>query len=132
MPSTVTLTSNTNSSGACTVINILQDNLEEGAETFNVIIVPATASQAVVVEERSTALVTIEELCESLAAPLNGSVDDSTRTIGTVANYSCDDQFLLSGDVQRTCLVNGTWSGDAPDCLGNKKKKETANTSFYT
>ena len=123
IPSTVSLTNSTPPSGVCTVINIIQDNLEEGVETFNVTITSPFSSQAVVVDGRGSAQVLIVELCEALSPPDNGNVDDATRAIGTVATYSCEEEFVLSDDSQRSCQANGTWSGEAPICLlGNKFK----------
>ena len=37
---------------------------------------------------------------------------------GTVATYSCADGYELVGEERRTCLVDGTWRGDEPQCVG--------------
>ena len=39
-------------------------------------------------------------------------------TGGTVATYSCADGYELVGDKNRTCLVDGTWTGVEPQCTG--------------
>ena len=68
-------------------------------------------------------------MCQTLSAPENGQIGYSTSvaseaTYGTIATYSCDLGFGLSGgeDV-RTCegdgfSLNGMWSGDTPTCEG--------------
>ena len=57
--------------------------------------------------------------CAELTDPANGNVDvtDGTNT-GSVATYSCDDGYTLSGSETRTCEEGGLWSGDAPVCEG--------------
>ena len=37
-------------------------------------------------------------------------------TGGTVATYSCADGYELVGEENRTCLVDGTWTGAEPQC----------------
>ena len=39
-------------------------------------------------------------------------------TGGTVATYSCADGYELVGEEKRTCLVDGTWTGTEPQCIG--------------
>ncbi|XP_064384964.1 uncharacterized protein LOC135333878 isoform X2 [Halichondria panicea] len=66
--------------------------------------------------------------CPDLSDPANGQVTFATDTIvpydfDTVATYSCDIGFGLSGDVMRTCggdglSPNGVWSGTEPICGG--------------
>ena len=117
VPLTVTLTSMTPSSGACSVINILPDSTEEGRETFNI---SMTSAQAVVAEGRGTAQVLIVDACSSLCSPDNGTVNVSSRTVGSIAMYSCNAGFLISGDPQRNCQADGRWSGQAPICILGK------------
>ncbi len=53
-----------------------------------------------------------------------GHVGNASRQIdvfqyGASVNYSCNTGFiLLSGDVRRTCIANGNWSGSPPVCQG--------------
>ena len=107
----------TPSSGACSTINILPDSIEEGRETFNVSI---TNAQTIVAEGRGTAQVLIVDFCASLPALENGNVGVSNRTVGSVAMYSCDSGFLISGNPQRNCQADGLWSGQAPLCILGK------------
>ena len=54
--------------------------------------------------------------CPDLYDPLNGQVTVSGFTLDAVANYSCDEGYILNGDAQRICLGNRTWSGTEPTC----------------
>ena len=40
---------------------------------------------------------------------------------GSVLSYQCGDGYTLVGSTNRTCLSDGSWSGEVPDCqpLGN-------------
>ena len=116
MPSSITLTSTTPASGACSTINIPQDAIEEGREMFSVTVTAGARAQ--VVDGRGTAQVLIVDGCGSLPPPENGNVDASTTTVGSVATYSCSNGFLISGDSQRNCQMDGFWSGSAPTCSG--------------
>lgn len=44
------------------------------------------------------------------------SVGPANRTVNSKATYICDDDYLLKGNVERLCLMNGTWSGENPIC----------------
>ena len=83
---------------------------------FSVTVTAGTRAQ--VVDGHGTAQVVIVDSCDPLPPPENGNVDASITTIGSVATYSCNNGFLLSGDSQRICQMNGFWSGSAPTCLG--------------
>ena len=74
--------------------------------------------QPVMIEGGGSASLLIVELCEELAAPMNGSVNVPAREIGSVATYSCDNGFSIDCDPQRTCQADLQWSGEAPTCLG--------------
>ena len=56
--------------------------------------------------------------CGLLLNPVNGKVTSTKTTIGSVANYSCDSGFVLTGFSSRICEVNASWSGNAPVCEG--------------
>lgn len=63
-------------------------------------------------------------LCPELSAPLNGQVaTGQLLSVGVVANYSCDNGYILVGDVNRRCEdmnrgTSGIWSGSMPECEG--------------
>ena len=62
----------------------------------------------------------LEILCPGLDAPANGTVDVPSRTVGSMATYSCDDGFrLVDGSTTRTCEENGQWTGLQPTCEGD-------------
>ena len=54
--------------------------------------------------------------CPELLNPANGRVSVTGLTFGSIANYTCDSGFTLSGDAQRSCTAGGFWSGSAPVC----------------
>ena len=55
--------------------------------------------------------------CSSLDDPLNGHVELSNTTVGSTANYTCNQGYILSnGNSTRTCEANGVWSGSPPSC----------------
>ena len=54
--------------------------------------------------------------CGSLPSLDRGEVIQTSTTIGSVANYSCNDRHDLVGVDQRTCLANGAWSDSPPTC----------------
>ena len=60
--------------------------------------------------------------CGSLADPANGDVSlSSGTTFNSVATYSCSDGYnLVDGDMMRTCLASGSWSGTPSNCTGFK------------
>ena len=53
--------------------------------------------------------------CSSLLAPANGDVTWNGLRSGSIATYTCDVHYQLTGDETRTCL-NRTWSGQEPTC----------------
>ena len=54
--------------------------------------------------------------CGPLSNPVNGKVAFTKTTVSSVANYSCDSGFNLTGPSSRMCEVNAFWSGGAPIC----------------
>ena len=46
----------------------------------------------------------------------NGQVTVTTNGSVTVASFTCDVDYTLSGDNTRTCTTTGTWRGSAPEC----------------
>ena len=55
-------------------------------------------------------------MCPELDRPNNGSVQYSNVVVGSMAEYSCDEGFLLIGVTTRVCQIDGIWSENAPSC----------------
>ena len=54
-----------------------------------------------------------------LPTPLNGTVSHPTRTVGSVATYTCDTDFaIVGGDETRMCGATSAWDGEELDCSG--------------
>ena len=63
--------------------------------------------------------------CIILTALSNGMIgyNMGTRTVNTVATYTCNRGYTLNGDTTRTCGSDGMWSGSPPVC---QRKEYTA------
>ena len=48
-------------------------------------------------------------------SPENGDVNFNTTTFGSVVTYSCAENFVLVGDEERLCKLEG-WTGSNPTC----------------
>ena len=61
-------------------------------------------------------------ICSPLTSPDNGLVEiklaNGEIDIGTTANYSCAEGYVLFGTKIRVCLGSGEWSGSEPQCRG--------------
>ena len=60
------------------------------------------------------------EVCDTLANPENGQVMLTSRTVGSVATYSCGVGYNLFGSVSRMCQMGSgrlEWSDSEPTCL---------------
>ena len=57
-------------------------------------------------------------VCPSLSPLTNGivSYNDLTLGLNTMATYTCDTGYTLTGDTTRTCGSDGVWSGFDPLC----------------
>ena len=52
------------------------------------------------------------------SAPANGTVSDTSVTYQGQVNYGCNTGYQIgSGDAQRTCQADGTFSGAQPTCI---------------
>ena len=58
--------------------------------------------------------------CGSLDNPGNGVVSFTATTYNSVATYSCNTGYTLTGDDMRTCQSSGVWSGSEPTCTGKQ------------
>ena len=47
-----------------------------------------------------------------------GSVDFTTTTVGSLAQYTCQEDAMLVGMSVLECLPSDMWSGTAPRCIG--------------
>ena len=47
---------------------------------------------------------------------VNGNIDFTTTSLGSVATYTCNPGDILQGNPRRTCEQNGQWSGSPPTC----------------
>ncbi|XP_053405169.1 CUB and sushi domain-containing protein 1-like [Mercenaria mercenaria] len=54
--------------------------------------------------------------CGSLPNPKNGSVFSTDTTFGHYAEYTCNTGFILLGNSNRKCQLDGTWTGTGPTC----------------
>ncbi len=60
--------------------------------------------------------------CGTPPKPDNGRVDVEKTTFQSKATYSCGPNYRLDGDMERSCLAEGTWSGSLPTCQCVQKK----------
>ncbi len=74
--------------------------------------------------------------CGVPANPANGTVSAPVTTYNSIASYSCNNGYNLSGVATRKCQSDATWSGTAPtcvclvgtnDCTGNVSRTCDAN-----
>ena len=49
--------------------------------------------------------------------PDNGQVNESGFEPGSIATYTCNSGYSLSGQPKRECQNDGEWDGDAPTCI---------------
>lgn len=57
-----------------------------------------------------------EITCDDPDVTENVVVDAGTRSVGTVAQFSCTKGRYLVGNGTRVCLKHGQWSGKSPIC----------------
>jgi hypothetical protein len=54
--------------------------------------------------------------CYQPAGILNGRVNATYTIWGSIASYTCDSGYSMTGSFTRTCQSDGTWSGTPPTC----------------
>ena len=54
--------------------------------------------------------------CETLVAPANGGVSETTARYPFTVGYHCDAGYELTGSSSRSCLMTTAWSDSAPTC----------------
>jgi len=63
------------------------------------------------------------DFCSSLEAPENGAVAYSPAggplyDVDTVATFTCNMGYMVTGDATRVCTSGTVWSGSSPTCQG--------------
>ena len=66
---------------------------------------------------------TISGPCFDLPPLMNGVIAydaglTDSRPLNTIATFTCDNGYTLTGGNFRQCLNDGTWSASAPTCQG--------------
>ena len=66
---------------------------------------------------------TISGTCYDLPPLMNGGITytnglTDSRPINTIATFTCDNGYTLTGGGVRACQNDGTWSGTAQTCQG--------------
>ncbi len=63
-------------------------------------------------------------ICPNLPVPTNGAVmySDTTmpRAVDSMATYTCNPGYQVTGLMVRTCTVSGWSTGDDPVCIGEE------------
>ena len=79
-----------------------------------------------------------ETTCNDLSEVANGNVSyynsgsSNRRLVNAVATYSCNSGYSLEGGENRTCEVDGDWSGTAPTCVGKCLLHTCMHLSFLS
>ena len=58
----------------------------------------------------------VEITCPQPTAPSHGGVQNGGVSYRSVATYTCDQGYHISGSTQRTCQISGDWDGTQPTC----------------
>ncbi len=66
---------------------------------------------------------TISGTCSDLPPLMNGGItyeagSDNSRPVNTIATFTCDNGYTLTGGSFRACQNDRTWSGTTPTCRG--------------
>ncbi|XP_068102447.1 sushi domain-containing protein 2 isoform X2 [Hyperolius riggenbachi] len=59
--------------------------------------------------------------CGWLEPPKNGKKNGTSYLVNFKVTFSCNKGYLLSGSSSRTCLQDGTWSGETSHCVSAMK-----------
>ena len=59
--------------------------------------------------------------CQPLTVPDNGMINcslggDGKPGVGDTCTFTCNDGYELTGSVNRSCQIDGTWSGTETNC----------------
>ena len=55
--------------------------------------------------------------CDEPVVPANGSINSTGSMESDTVTYFCNEGYNLSGNANRTCQSNGSWSGILPECI---------------
>ena len=55
--------------------------------------------------------------CDEPRNLTNGGKVSNGNTEGDTVTYFCNEGYNLTGDANRTCQSNGSWSGIQPECI---------------
>ena len=64
----------------------------------------------------TTQLYRATEFCDNPLPLSNGRVSVLATRTGQVAQYSCNDGYVLQGVSSRECAPNGKWKNSTPNC----------------
>jgi len=67
--------------------------------------------------------------CPPLGNLKHGLVHGQQYWEGKHISFSCNPGYWLKGSTERYCLMNGTWSGVQPSCIGMKIQSSILQTS---
>ncbi|XP_065918601.1 sushi, von Willebrand factor type A, EGF and pentraxin domain-containing protein 1-like isoform X2 [Dysidea avara] len=115
----ITNTISPGDTSAVVSIPIIDDNLVERNEVFDVVLQLQGNEVTIGDFERANVIIDDNDVvnCGEPDTPSNGGVSYTITTEGSTVVYSCDPGFVLCGDENRTCLSTGMWSGSVPDCI---------------
>ena len=60
-------------------------------------------------------------VCEKPVSINNGNVEYGGTVMGSVATYTCHEDYELQGMNESKCLHNERWDGKVPVCIPGKK-----------
>nr|XP_046241528.1 sushi domain-containing protein 2 isoform X2 [Scatophagus argus] len=59
--------------------------------------------------------------CGWLPTPNNGKKNGTQYLEGNTLSFTCNEGYILYGSTERTCLDDGTWTGQQPYCITDDK-----------
>ena len=69
--------------------------------------------------------------CSTLTNLTNGQVNLDLTTFGAMANYSCNEGYILLGPNARICQSNGSWTEDVPVCQSKSLPLHLGNSGTF-
>ena len=60
--------------------------------------------------------------CGDPGLPANAARTFSQTLFNSLVMYTCNVNYMLSGEALRICQADGTWSGTLPTCEGTNTK----------